>query len=261
MTMIADRPLSGLGILVTRPIHQAAHLAEQIAAEGGEPILFPTLEILDAADMRPALELIARLDHFDYAIFISPNAVAKGMGLIGDRQLPAHLGIAAVGKGSATALKRSGVQQVIAPLRQFDSEGLLELAQFQDLRAKRVAIFRGQGGRELLGETLAARGAQVEYAECYRRARPDLDPAPLLQRWARGEVNAVTVTSGESLHNLRAMLGDAGRHWLEETPLFAPHERIAEVARSIGLRQVNATGAGDEGLMTGLIAWQNRAKR
>lgn len=259
--MAAELPLRGMGILVTRPAHQAGHLVDLIAAAGGEAILFPTLEILDAADPCTVNQLIDRLDQFDLAIFISPNAVSKAMPLIrAKRGLPARLAIAAIGRGSRKELERHGVKQVIAPPSQFDSEGLLELPELQDMRGKRVVIFRGDGGREMLGDALAARGARVEYAECYRRAKPDADAAPLLQRWARGGVQAVTVTSGESLQNLVNLLGEAGQQWLRNTPLFAPHERIAATARGAGIEQVLATAAGDEGLVTGLIEWQRHRK-
>ena len=118
-----------------------------------------------------------------------------------------------------------------------------------------MVIFRGEGGRELLGETLAARGAAVEYAECYRRGRPHADAAPLLARCARRELDAFTVTSSEGLANLHEMLGEAGRRCLEDTPLFAPHERIAAAARALGVRTVVLTGPGDEGLIAGLAAF------
>lgn len=255
--MTKQLPLRGMGIVVTRPAHQAQHLAQLIAAAGGEAILFPVLEILDVAGSHQLHALIARLDTFDVAIFISPNAVAKAMSLIrAQRELPAQLTIAAIGRGSKKELERCGVSQVIAPQRQFDSEGLLELPQFQDMRGKRVVVFRGEGGRETLGDTLIARGAQLEYAECYRRGKPEIDPVPLLRRWARGEVQAVTVTSSESLHNLIDLLGGPGQQWLKKTPLFAPHARIAAVARGLGLGQVIATEAGDDGLLMGLIEWR-----
>lgn len=260
--MTEKSPLQGMGIVVTRPAHQAQNLAQLIAAAGGEAILFPVLEILDIADLHPLNALIAHLDSFDVAIFISPNAVSKAMNLIrAQRELPAQLTIAAIGRGSKKELERCGVNQVVAPQRQFDSEGLLELPQFQDMSGKRVVIFRGEGGREMLGDTLIARGAQLEYAECYRRGKPNIDAAPLLHRWARGEVQAVTVTSSESLHNLFDLLGKLGQQWLKKTPLFAPHARIAAAARSLGLEQVETTTAGDEGLLMGLIEWQMHHKK
>lgn len=259
--MTADLPLNGMGVVVTRPAHQTRQLAQLISSAGGEAILFPVLEILDAADLRPLQALIARLDEFDVAIFISPNAVSKALNLIrAQRQLPQNLLIAAIGKGSRKELENCGIANIIAPEKQFDSEGLLALPQFQDMRGKRVVIFRGEGGREMLGDTLIARGAELEYAECYRRCKPAIDTAPLLHRWARGEVHAVTATSGESLHNLFDLLGKLGQQWLKKTPLFVPHERIAQIARGMGLEQVIVTLAGDEGLITGLNEWAKHHK-
>ncbi len=254
--MTAGLPLKGMGVIVTRPAHQAQHLAQLIDAAGGEAILFPVLEILDAEDLRPLNALISRLDEFDVAIFISPNAVNKGLKLIrAQRPLPLQLMIAAVGKGSKRELEHCGITQVISPEKQFDSEGLLALPQFQNLHGQRVVIFRGDGGREKLGDTLISRGAKLEYAECYRRSRPVIDAAPLLRRWENGEVHAVTITSGESLHNLLELLGEAGQQWLKHTPLFVPHERIAKMAQEMGLAQIIITPPGDEGLITGLSKW------
>ena len=245
--------LAGRRVVVTRPPGQAAHMAALIRAAGGEPVLFPALEILDAQDLQPVLALIGRLDRFDLAIFISSNAVDKTLALVrARRDWPAGLRVATVGRGSARALRRHGFDEVIAPSERFDSEALLDLAELKDMAGKRVVIFRGDGGRELLGDTLAARGAVVEYAECYRRARPEADPAPLLALCQRRELAAFTVTSSEGLANLRDLLGDAGRECLAGTPLFVPHERIAAAARALGVRTVVLTGPGDEGLVAGL---------
>lgn len=248
--------LAGRRVVVTRPAGQAAHIAALIKAAGGEPYLFPALEIQDAADLRPALALIERLESFDLAVFVSANAVSKALALVrARRDWPAGLRVATVGLGSERELRRHGFAAVIAPAERFDSEGLLDLPELKDVAGKRVAIFRGEGGRELLGETLAARGAAVEYAECYRRGRPQADPAPLLALCARGELAAFTVTSSEGLANLQQMLGDAGRQCLRDTPLFAPHERIAAAARALGVQTVVLTGPGDQGLIAGMSAF------
>lgn len=246
-------PLAGRGIVVTRPARQARALAELIRGAGGRAILFPVLEILDAEDLRPLHALTARLEEFDVAVFISPNAVAKAMNLITARRaLPAGLEIAAIGRGSVKALAQFGITQVIAPSRRFDSEALLALPQFADMTGRRVVIFRGDGGRELLGDTLAARGARIEYAECYRRGRPNLDCAPLMKAWARNELHAIIVTSSEGLRNLFDMVGKLGQTWLRKTPLVVPHARIAETASGLGLANVIVTAPDDEGIVAGL---------
>jgi uroporphyrinogen-III synthase len=248
--------LAGHRVVVTRPAGQAAHLSELIRAAGGDPLLFPVLEILDAADLRPLTALIERLDAFDLAIFVSANAVNKALALVrARRDWPAGLRVATVGGGSERELRRHGFAAVIAPAERFDSEGLLDLPEMKRVNGKRVVIFRGEGGRELLGEALAARGAAVEYAACYRRCRPNADPTALLALCARGKIDAFTVTSSEGLSNLHHMLGEAGLQCLKKTPLFAPHERIAAAARASGVQNVVLTGPGDEGLIAGMAAF------
>jgi uroporphyrinogen-III synthase len=252
----SSRPLAGRGIVVTRPAHQAQSLARLIEEAGGQPVLFPAIEIRDADDLGPFMKLVDRLDEYDFAIFISPNSVERAMQLItARRRLPPGLTIATIGGGGVRALERFGVTGVVAPQDRYDSEALLEQPAFEVVSFKRVVIFRGEGGRERLGETLRERGATVDYAECYRRCLPEADPAPLLKTWARGRIDAVTVTSSEGLRNLFELLGDAGREPLLGTPLFVPHPRIAEAAQALEVRTVIVTGPGDSGLLTGLAAY------
>ena len=66
----------------------------------------------------------------------------------------------------------------------------------------------------------------------------------------------VTVTSAEALHNLFDLAGKLGQQWLKKTPVFAPHERIAETAREMGLQQVFVTAVGDEAIVAGMVAWR-----
>ncbi|MDP2695602.1 MAG: uroporphyrinogen-III synthase [Gallionella sp.] len=245
-------PLAGLKIAVTRPREQAAPLARRIEQAGGVPLLFPLLDIAPAADQAALHEQLDRLPQFDLAIFISPNAVQYGMAAIRTMgELPQKLKIATVGQGSAKALRELGVADVIAPAERFDSEGLLALPELQDVDGWRVLIFRGDGGRELLGDTLRARGATVEYAACYRRSKPQQDAAVLLD----AAPDALTVTSSEALGYLWQMLDEAQRDRMCGIPLFVPHQRIAELARRQGWRQVRPTDAGDDGLLSALIAW------
>lgn len=249
-------PLAGRSIVITRPTRQANELAGLIRGAGGSPIVFPVLEILEADDLRPLMAVIDRLDEFHLAIFISPNAVHKAMNLIrARRDFPRGLKVAAIGKSSAKVLGEFGVAEVIAPTKRMDSEALLELPEMNEMAGKRVVIFRGDGGRELLGDTLVARGATLEYVECYRRGRPAADVAPLLESWARSQLDAITVTSSEGLRNLYDMVGKLGQQWLKKTPLFVPHERIAQTARELGLARVILTGPGDVGLVEGLARW------
>lgn len=246
-------PLAGRGILITRPADQGAVLARLVEREGGRAIVFPAIEILEVEDRGPLEALIDRLETFDLAIFISPNAAVRGLSAIRARRtLPLQLTIAAIGRGSARELKRQGIASVLAPAAGADSEALLGIPELQALNGKRVVIFRGVGGRELLRDELLARGASVDYAECYRRRRPNAEIAPLLEASRRGTIDAVVATSREGLRNFYDMLGEPGRSALKATPLLVPHPRIASSASELGFTNVTVTGPGDEGILQGL---------
>lgn len=250
--------LAGRGVVVTRPAGEARRLCALIREAGGEPLLCPALEIRDAPDSAALDAVIARLQDFDLAIFISPSAVDKALTRIAARRtLPPALRCAAIGPGGVRALARFGVTEVIAPAAdsaRFDSETLLATDFLQDMQGKRVVIFRGDGGRELLGETLAARGARVQTVACYRRGKPTFDAAPLLDAWARGAVAAVIITSSEGLANFSDHVGAAGVAYLRDTPVIVPHPRIAAAARARGLRHIVASAAGDEAMAAALSA-------
>ena len=248
--------LSGRGVVVTRPLDQARALADLIEHEGGRALVFPAIAIEDVADRSRIERLVDELERFDIAIFISPNAAAKGMDAVRRRgDLPAHLTVAAIGGGSARELERRGVLRVIVPQGRSDSEALLDRPELGDVAGKRVVIFRGEGGRPMLGDTLKARGASVEYAECYRRAKPREDAAPLLDAWARREIDAAIATSSEGLRNFCEMLGERGRESLASTPLFVPHPRIEATARALGLSSIVVTGAGDDAILESLTRY------
>lgn len=253
--------LEGLGVLVTRPERQAGKLAQLIEQAGGNAIRFPALEIAGLADPTLLYAIIDRLEEFDLAIFISPNAVEYGIGALRARRaLPEDWKVAAVGQVSARTLAKQGVEQVLVAPDGNDSEALLALPELQKVAGWRVVIFRGRGGRETLAEELRRRGAEVVYAECYYRRKPECDAGPLLARWRNGEIGAVTATSGETARNLRDLIGGADWPSARRTPLFVPHPRIAEIAAEAGWENVIITPPGDEGLLQGLIEWRTHAR-
>ena len=257
-TRHTDLPLTDLKVVVTRPAHQADALCSQIEAAGGRAVRFPVLEILEPTDSKPLLALIDRLQDFDIAVFISPNAVRKAMNLIRSRRdFPESTKIAAIGRKSAQELKSFGQIADIYPKSRFDSEALLELPEMQDVAGKRVVIFRGDGGREMLGDTLKARGATVEYANAYRRGRPETDNGEILYLWSRNELDAILVTSSEGLRNLFDMVGKLGQMWLRSTPLIVGGERMQETAHELGFKvePVVAADPSDEAMMEALLDW------
>lgn len=219
------------------------------------PVLFPCIEIGAPDDPESLADCVARLPEFDLIVFISPSAVEQALPLFAARHPDWAAGcrIAAVGQGSRAELLRQGLAQVIAPSRAAGAAGLLELPELAEALPRKVLIVRGVGGREELAEGLRARGAQVEYAECYRRVRPAADASPLLEHWRQGGIGAVTVTSIEILDNLMALLGAAGVELLRRTPMFVHHPRIAEAARARGIGTVIETAADEAALVEALM--------
>jgi uroporphyrinogen-III synthase len=261
---VSGGPLAGKRILVTRPRGQAEGLSALIRKVGGEPLEFPAIEIRSLADPGPFFAVADRLESFDIAVFVSRNAVREAIELLrarrGAKPWPAHLRLATVGGGSRAELQARGFSGVIAPPAQADSEALLALPEFTDVAGKWIVIFRGEGGRTLLGETLVARGARVEHAACYRRALPEGGGARLASAWASGAVDAVTVSSGEGLANLLEMLGEEGPGRLARAALFVPHPRVAEEAARRGLGRAIVAGPGDAEMIAALVAYFGGAR-
>jgi len=242
-------------ILVTRPAAQARGLSERILALGGEAVELPAIEIRPPGDSGPLESLVERLDAFDLAVFISVNAVHHGLDFIlARRAWPSAVQIAAVGLASNAALEAHGLSATLVPEHEFSSEGLLALDALRDMRGRQVVILRGNGGRDTLFETLAVRGAAVEYVEVYRRARPDVDHDTVLALLQPGYLAAITVTSNETLQNLYDMAGAGGQPLLRAIPLVVASTRQAALAARLGFMQgaVIAGHASDEAMAAGV---------
>jgi len=250
---MGGQPLAGRSIVVTRPAGQADGLCAALRGLGAEPLRFPLLTIAPVADPAPLQAVARRLADFSLAFFVSPNAVRFALdAILPVAPWPDSLQVATVGKGSEAALAERGFSRVIAPSIGFDSEAVLALPAFQAeaVAGRRVLVLRGDGGRDLLGDTLTARGARVEYLTCYHRGGPADDPSPLVERARAGRLDALTLTSSEGVAHLLAL---PGAEVLKAVPVFVPHPRIAAAARDAGFSTVIATGAGDQGLIDGLI--------
>ena len=250
-------PLEGVGVIVTRPQRPAAVFAARIAALGGKPLVWSAIVIEPPEDGARLTDAHARLDDYDIAIFVSANAVE--FGARPGRPWPAKLRTFAPGPGTADALAAVGIVDTRIPAKSWDSEGLLELPDLADVAGRRIVIFRGEGGREFLGNTLRARGAIVDHVPCYRRVAPGGGAEGLVEALREGRAHALTLTSAEGADNLMAALGVEGRERIVRLPAFAAHPRIAERAREHGLQAVETAG-GDGGLISGLLAWFSHDK-
>lgn len=239
--------LGGSGVLVTRPAGQAAALCALIRSAGGRPIPFPTLEIVAAAEPAPARALLAQ--SWDLMVFVSRNAVQYALDLLAGAPAAGTWAqarmVGAVGRGTAAALRAAGRIPDLVPPERFDSEGLLALPQLSDLAEARVLIVRGDGGRALMTEVLAERGAEVHHAEVYRRLCPCTNPQDLLRRWGT-DVHLLTATSDHVLLNLHRILGPEGVPLALASPLVVVSERSAQTARGLGHRRVRVAKRADD---------------
>jgi uroporphyrinogen-III synthase len=264
---MTEKPLSGIGIAITRPTDQANKLAKLIRDAGGAPVLFPLIEIAPLSDYSQFETVISKISNYDWAIFISSNAVQNGMprllklGLI-KQGVPDNLQFAAIGPVTSQALIEFGITNVLTPLShiqdddknkaRFDSESLLALPEMVDVNNKKVMIFRGQGGREILAETLKKRGAQVAFAECYQRINPQTDCNLLTQLYAENKMHGIVITSSEAMRHLLDLAGSL--EWLHNVTLFVNHARIAELPTQKGLKVKVADALGDEAMIKNLIS-------
>jgi uroporphyrinogen-III synthase len=244
-----------LRVLVTRPSGQAEGLCTRIEQAGYEAVHVPAIAITGPADRSALSALVDDLEAYQLAVFVSINAVLFGLAqILRQRAWPAHTAIATVGLSTAAAVQARGLTVTHVPEHEFSSEGLLALPALRDLSGQRVAILRGNGGRETLPQELADRGARVECIEVYRRVCP-ADSAPLLAALLQDRrLAAVTVTSNESLQNLFELAGAAGQSRLRDLPLVVASRRQAALAAQLGFRQgaVIAGHASDEAMSAGV---------
>lgn len=248
------KTLTGIGIAITRPINQAKKLAALIEQAGGTPILFPLIEIEPLKDYSQFEAVTSEIETYDWAIFISSNAVQNGMPRLLKQGIPSNLKFAAIGPVTASELQSFGVKDVLIPNDRFDSESLLALDEMHAVSNKKILIVRGVGGRDVLAETLKARGAQVAFAECYQRINPQTNCDLLTQLYSENKLHGIVVTSSEAMRHLLDLAGDA--EWLHNVTLFVNHARIADSPLQIGLKVLVADAPGDEAMLASLQALQ-----
>jgi uroporphyrinogen-III synthase len=256
--------LHGIGVLVTRPELQAMPLCRLLEAQGASTLRLPAVEIKPLGDRRAVAARLGDLEHFDIIIFTSANAVRFGVSFLDQRR---GLTLAALGPATARALNQAGYRVAIQPHDSIDTEGLLRHPQLEHVAGRRILMFKGGDGRELLRQELTQRGATVVTADVYERA-PAIPSAAALatvhERFAAGAIHVVTATSVEVGRNLLELATGSrvppelrnqfdGVHWL------VPSERVGLGLRELGLKAplLQAPSAEDQDLVTALIRWRS----
>lgn len=250
--------LTSCAILITRPEPQAKKLSEKISLLGGLPVLCPTIAITPSNNVHELNQIIQQLDHYDIAIFVSANAVWYSKEIIRKYwpSLPKQLIVMAIGPATAHALKEAGIPVHYIPENHFTSEALLALESLQQIEDKKIVLFAGQGGRELIQTTLTNRKAIVTKAIAYQRIRPVM--AAKVQYFIQQKgLDCIISTSSEGLHNLIAMVDKARQARLIATPLVVVSERMASDAHSLDFTAIMvAKNASDEAILATLVRWK-----
>lgn len=204
-TTSGRRVLAGKRVLVTRAVHQAGRLSDDLRALGAEPVEVPVLEIQPPASY-DAIDLALRrlnLDTYDWLVLTSANTVralaerAAELGL--PLAPPRSLKVAAIGEGTATAARKAGLPVTVIPSA-YVAEAMVEALAGQ-ARGQRFLLARAEVARDVIPDALRSAGAMVHVVDAYRNVLPE--NAPLALRAALGKrIDAVTFTSSSSVTHL-----------------------------------------------------------
>lgn len=271
--------MSAKTIIVTRPSGQARQLIEvltrSIELSGvakrsfPEILSLPLLTIVPKTDEVLADHIASTLKNADLAIFVSPNAIECVMRLL-ERDWQdfskSIIPIGVMGGSSKSALQNHGIgaeenpTPIVMPQdnEQWDSEGLWH--ELQSLgwnwQGKKVVIFKGEGGRDWLADTLKKAGAHVEAIPTYTRVPLDVDnPAWQAVHDLDFSKSLWLLTSSEAVRYLGGVIQDQFAQSLSSASALCPHHNIADAAQEIGFGEVFTTEPGDEALIKASLAW------
>ena len=220
-------------VLVTRPQGQQQALVASLA-EAGMQVSQQSALCIEPLPLSPAARTqLLNVDQYHAVFFVSTNAARLALAALEELwpQWPVGVHWLAVGPATADVLAAAGLP-VDMPLTGSDSEAVLALDCLRDLPGKRVLICRGDGGRELVAETLRLRGAEVDTLSLYqRRCNSGF-------RWPEQSVDAVLVSSLQGWECIAASVPAT-------CTVIAPSERVADQIRRRHARVLVATSAAD----------------
>jgi uroporphyrinogen III methyltransferase/synthase len=197
------RPLFGRRVVVTRAREQASELVERLHRLGAETIELPAITIDDPDDggagLRRAAEALRR-DEYEWAVFTSANAVGRFCSLLRDARQFGTTKVAAIGPGTAEALRRFGIEPELIPER-FVAESLVEAFPSGD---GDVLLPRAAVARDVLVEGLAAKGWGVTTVHAYRTRPAEPSQSALAEA---GKADAITFTSSSTVTNFLEVAG------------------------------------------------------
>ena len=202
------RPLHGLRVVVTRARAQASGLAGALTGLGAEVIELPAIRIeprLDAAEVRDA---VAAIHTYALVCLTSPNGVRllfEAMATAGrDARALANATVAAIGPGTAAALRERGVIADIVPER-FVAEALVGALGEVEIAERPVLVARAAEARDVLPDALRERGGRVDVVALYETVAEEPEADALA---AARDADYVTFTSSSTVRNLIQAVGE-----------------------------------------------------
>jgi uroporphyrinogen III methyltransferase / synthase len=208
LAWIERRPLHGRRVVVTRARAQASGLAATLRDLGAEVVELPAIRIEPRIETEAVREAAAAIGVYELVCLTSPNGVRllfeaiEAVGL--DARALAGATVAAIGPGTARALRRQGVLADVLPER-FVAEALVEALADIDVKGSRVLIARAAEARDVLPDALRERGAEVDVLALYETVREQPDEEAIA---AAEAADYVTFTSSSTVTNLTAALGE-----------------------------------------------------
>jgi uroporphyrinogen-III synthase len=235
-------------VLITRSPHQASALADQLCALGADPILIPTIELVDPTTFAPLDAALAHLNNFHWLIFTSANAVeafTKRLQVLATPAtsyflFPTSCRVAAIGSATARALEAANLPVDLLPpqaVAESLAEALLPQALQPDGTPTRFLLLRAEIARELLPDTLRAAGADVTITPVYRNIVPSDSIAAIRQLFAAPEnwPAAITFTSSSTATNLLALLEVSGLSLPQEIQRISIGPITSQTLRDLNL--------------------------
>ncbi len=197
-------PLTGKRILVTRAIDGSKIFRELLQSQGAIVLEMPALEITEPSSWQQLDQAIANLDHFDWLIFTSANAVEYFLGRLGklskDLRSLACLQIAVVGKKTAEYLTSKGIKPDFIP-PDYIADALVEHFPVI-LQGKKILFPRVEtGGRDVLVRDLTSQGAEVTEVAAYQSKSPGNMPEPVKEALLAREIDIITFASSKTVAN------------------------------------------------------------
>lgn len=238
-------------VLVTRTRPAGRVLADRLQQRGLEALECAPFELEGPERPRAVAEELRASLPADRVILTSQEAVRRAVELAGSDAFARAL-VIVPGQGTASVARECGLDNVIYPERHGTSEAVLGMPELRDVDGLDVLILAAEGGRGLIGETLARRGAEVERLHVYRRVTRPL-PEGIERRILEAPAVVTLAASLEAVTGLCDGLGEAARERLLGQPLVAPSDRVARQAARLGFRKCRvADGAGHDAMLAEL---------